>query len=188
MHRRRLRNYLLDARFQLKYTGMIMLVTLVVATALGRVAYHQSHAQTQMLTIDLIEAGWPREFVEAVAKEADRRLLIEIVVGTSILVVALGIAGIVITHRVVGPAYKMKSLFREVAKGHLKVAGRLRHGDELQDVFAEFEKMIEALRDNQRREIAELNSIIQRAKDANVPADVVGDLERLRSKMDKALD
>ncbi|MCX7807089.1 MAG: HAMP domain-containing protein, partial [Deltaproteobacteria bacterium] len=93
-----------------------------------------------------------------------------------------------ITHRVVGPAYKMKSLFREVANGHLKVASRLRHGDELQDVFAEFEKMIEALRDNQRREIAELNSIIQRAKDANVPADVVGDLERLKDKMEKALD
>jgi nitrogen fixation/metabolism regulation signal transduction histidine kinase len=92
-----------------------------------------------------------------------------------------------VTHRVVGPAYKMKSLFRHVADGHLKLYGRLREGDELQDVFVEFERMIERLRTNQRDEITQLESVIARARDASAPSAVVEDLVALRDRMEKEL-
>lgn len=185
--KRRLRNYLLDARFQLKYTGMVVAVTLVVATILGTVAYQQSHAQTEMMTINLAMAGETAEFIEQTAREADQQLLIQILVGISILVVSLGVTGIVVTHRVVGPAFKMKSLFRHVSDGHLKLYGRLREGDELQDVFLEFERMIERLRSNQREEISQLESAIGRAREAGAPESVVNDLTALRDRMEKEL-
>ncbi|GAB4212433.1 MAG: hypothetical protein OHK0013_35190 [Sandaracinaceae bacterium] len=185
--KRRLRNYLLDARFQLKYTGMVVAVTLVVATILGTVAYQQSHAQTEMMTINLAMAGETAEFIEQTAREADQRLLLMIFGGITLLVVSLGLTGIVVTHRVVGPAYKMKSLFRHVADGHLKLYGRLREGDELQDVFLEFERMIERLRANQREEITQLESAIAKAKEANAPESVVADLAALRDRMEKEL-
>jgi nitrogen fixation/metabolism regulation signal transduction histidine kinase len=185
--KRRLRNYLLDARFQLKYTGMVVAVTLVVATILGTLAYQQSHAQTEMMTINLAMAGETAEFIEQTAREADRQLLLMISSGIMLLVVSLGLTGIVVTHRVVGPAYKMKSLFRHVADGHLKLHGRLREGDELQDVFLEFERMIERLRDNQREEIAQLESAIAKAKEAGAPDVVVDDLVALRDRMEKEL-
>jgi nitrogen fixation/metabolism regulation signal transduction histidine kinase len=182
-----LRNYLLDARFQLKYTGMVVCVTLVVATILGKVAYEQSHAQTEMMTISLVEAGEAAEFIEQQAREADQQLLLTILGGVAILVLSLGVTGIMVTHRVVGPAYKMKSLFRHVADGHLKLYGRLREGDELQDVFVEFERMIERLRTNQRDEITQLESVIARARDASAPSAVVEDLVALRDRMEKEL-
>jgi nitrogen fixation/metabolism regulation signal transduction histidine kinase len=185
--KRRLRNYLLDARFQLKYTGMVVAVTLVVATILGTVAYQQSHAQTEMMTINLAMAGETAEFIEQTAREADQLLLIQILVGISILVLSLGVTGIVVTHRVVGPAFKMKSLFRHVSEGHLKLYGRLREGDELQDVFLEFERMIERLRSNQREEISQLESAIGRAREAGAPESVVNDLTALRDRMEKEL-
>lgn len=185
--KRRLRNYLLDARFQLKYTGMVVCVTLVVATILGKVAYDQSHAQTEMMTISLVEAGEAAEFIEQQAREADQQLLLTILGGVAILVLSLGVTGIMVTHRVVGPAYKMKSLFRHVADGHLKLYGRLREGDELQDVFVEFERMIERLRTNQRDEITQLESVIARARDASAPSAVVEDLVALRDRMEKEL-
>lgn len=185
--KRRLRNYLLDTRFQLKYTGMVVFVTLVVATILGKVAYDQSHAQTEMMTINLAMAGETADFIEQTAREADQQLLLMIVGGIAILVLSLGITGIVVTHRVVGPAFKMKSLFRHVADGHLKLYGRLREGDELQDVFLEFERMIEKLRANQRDEITQLESVIARARDASAPTAVVDDLVALRDRMEKEL-
>jgi nitrogen fixation/metabolism regulation signal transduction histidine kinase len=185
--KRRLRNYLLDARFQLKYTGMVVCVTLVVATILGKLAYEQSHAQTEMMTISLVEAGEAAEFIEQQAREADQQLLLTILGGVAILVLSLGVTGIMVTHRVVGPAYKMKSLFRHVADGHLKLYGRLREGDELQDVFVEFERMIERLRTNQRDEITQLESVIARARDASAPSAVVEDLVALRDRMEKEL-
>jgi hypothetical protein len=98
------------------------------------------------MTINLAMAGETADFIEQTAREADQQLLLTIIGGIAILVVSLGITGIMVTHRVVGPAFKMKSLFRHVADGHLKLYGRLREGDELQDVFLEFERMIEKLR------------------------------------------
>jgi nitrogen fixation/metabolism regulation signal transduction histidine kinase len=185
--KRRLRNYLLDTRFQLKYTGMVVAVTMVVATILGKVAYDQSHAQTEMMTINLAMAGETAEFIEQTAREADQQLLLTIIGGIAVLVLSLGVTGIMVTHRVVGPAFKMKSLFRHVADGHLKLYGRLREGDELQDVFLEFERMIDKLRSNQREEITQLESVIARAREASAPESVVDDLVALRDRMEKEL-
>ena len=89
-----------------------------------------------------------------------------------------------VDKKVVGPAYKLKSLFRDVSNGHLRVYGRLRKGDELWDVFDEFEKMILKLRANQRGEIDRLDKVIAQAKEANTPAGVVAELEELRARME----
>jgi nitrogen fixation/metabolism regulation signal transduction histidine kinase len=190
--KRRFKNYLLDPVFQLKYTGMVMGVTLVVAGVLGYIAYQQSHAQTEMLTVNMAMAGETAEFIEQTAREADQVLLLQIIAGVLILALSLGITGILVTHRVVGPAYKMKSLFRDVSEGHLRVRGRLRKGDELKDVFDEFEVMIEKLRARQREEITQLEAIIERAKGGGDAyrerADgLVSDLDELRGRMEAEL-
>ena len=181
--KRRFRNYLLDARFQLKYTGMVVGVTLVVATILGYVAYGQSRGQTEMMQLNLMETGATETFIQEAADEYDRNLLLGIVGGIAILVVSLGVTGILVTHRVVGPAYKLKSLFNHVADGHLKLYGKLRKGDELWDVFLAFEAMIERLRANQASEITQLESAIERARAAGVAETALAELEALRDRM-----
>ncbi len=55
-----------------------------------------------------------------------RRVLVGLVAGLSLFVVALGLAGIVFTHKVAGPIFKMKRLLREVGSGKLVVRERLR--------------------------------------------------------------
>lgn len=191
MHpKRRFRNYLLDSRFQLRYTGMVVVVTFIIASFLGWIAYQQSKGQTEMMTIgmmdDAVDAG-AMELIQAEAEAYDRQFLLSIIGGIAILVLSLGATGILVTHRIVGPAFKMKSLFRDVADGHLRIRGGLRKGDELQDVFLEFERMINKLRDGKRSEIDLLEAAIARAKSADVDAGVVSDLEALRSAMEKEL-
>ena len=186
--KRRLRNYLLDPTFQLKYTGMVVGVTLAVATVLGYLAYEQSRGQTEMMQMNMYDAGETESFIRAEAERYDRNLLMAIGGGILALVLSLGVTGILVTHRVVGPAYKLKRLFQDVSEGHLRVYGKLRQGDELWDVFVEFEKMIEKLRQNQRDEIAQLQSIIDRAKDATQTDVVVNELEGLRDRMQAEID
>ena len=51
------------------------------------------------------------------------------------LVVVLSLLTIVATHKIAGPAYKMKKLFGEVEGRQLQLRAKLRKGDELDDIF-----------------------------------------------------
>jgi hypothetical protein len=46
-HKRSVRNYLLDSRFQLKYTGFIVLVAVVISGVMGAVLYSTTRAMVQ---------------------------------------------------------------------------------------------------------------------------------------------
>jgi len=190
--KRKLRNYLLDTRFQLKYTGMVVAVAVVVASVLGYFAYDYSRGQTEALSINMafqpeLDAG-TRDNLEGWSHAQDRTVLMAIIGGIAVLAIALGLTGIVVTHKVVGPAFKMKLLFREVKEGHLKVKGRLRRGDELQDVFLAFEQMIESLRARQADEVARLDAAIQRAREAGAPEEVLAGISDVRDQMQRELE
>ncbi|HKU42120.1 MAG TPA: hypothetical protein VJR89_28370 [Polyangiales bacterium] len=192
--KRRWRNYLLVPSFQLKYTAMVVGVTVVVASVLGIQAYNYSRGQTELLSMNRMAAkgtAITEEFVkdlESYSEAADRKVALSIVFGVLLLAVALGATGIVVTHRLVGPAYRLKQLLRDVRDGRLVVRGRLRKGDELQDIFEAFQEMIVSLRSAQEKEIALLEAAIERAKAAGVPPDAIADIESVRDRMRAALD
>jgi methyl-accepting chemotaxis protein len=192
--KRRLRNYLLVPSFQLKYTAMVVGVTVVVASVLGIQAYNYSTGQTEMLAMHKMEAkggAVTEQFVkdlERYSRDADRKVGLSIAAGVLLLAIALGITGIMVTHRLVGPAYRLKVLLREVRDGHLRIEGRLRKHDELQDLFEALQQMIMSLRATQEREIALLDAAIERAKTVGVPAEAIADLETVRDRMRSVLD
>jgi len=196
-YRRRIRNLLLEPRFQLKYTLMVVVVTVLVASALGAVAYNYSKGQTELLTIHKMERALDRgehvsdQFaadLQVYAAEADRRVLLAIGGGILAMAFALGLTGILVTHRLVGPAYRLRAMIGDVAKGHWAVRGRLRKGDELQDIFQAFEGMVESLRAAQRQEIALLDDAIQKARDAGVPDEAIAEISEVRKRMQSALE
>jgi len=190
--KRQLRNYLLDSRFQLKYTGMVVGVTLCVATVLGYFAYDYSRGQTEALQVQM--AMQPdldpqvASHLDEIARAEDRKVLLGIVLGIAVLGIALAGTGIVVTHKVVGPAYKLKMMLRKVAKGHIRVDGSLRKGDELQDVFIAFNEMITALRASQEEEVARLDEALGRAEKAGTPPDVLMIFREVRDRMRSELD
>lgn len=189
---RKLRNYLLDKRFQLKYTGMVVGVTLVVTSVLGALAYRESMGQTEAMQIQLaMQPDLDPQAVaslEAFGNERDRQILAAIIGGIGILVVALGLTGIVVTHKMVGPAYKMRLLLAKVSSGHLRVDGGLRKGDELQEVFNAFNDMVGNLRARQAAEIAILDEVLAQAQQADTPQQILTSLRDLRQRMQAELD
>ena len=195
MHpKRRWRNYLLVPSFQLKYTAMVVGVAVAIASVLGVLAYRYSQGQTEMLSMNRMAAqgsSITEDFVrdlEAYSEAADRKVALSIVLGVLLLAVGLGATGIVVTHRLVGPAYRLKKLLREVRDGRLVVRGRLRKRDELQDIFEAFQEMIISLRSAQESEIALLEAAIERAKAAGIPREAIADIESIRDRMRAALD
>lgn len=95
-----------------------------------------------------------------------RQLLGGLIAILSVLVIAVGLVGIVFTHKVAGPIFKMKRLLRQVGEGKLVVSERLRKGDELQHFFEVFEAMVHALRKHQEGEIAKVDRILEKLGEA----------------------
>jgi methyl-accepting chemotaxis protein len=189
---RKLRNFLLDPKFQLKYTLMVIAVTVAVAAVLGERAYEYSTGQTEMLKAQKVMQADPSDkqvidTIEQYGREEDRKVMLAILTGIAALALALGATGIVITHRLVGPAYRLKQLIREVSSGHIHVAGGLRKHDELQDVFEAFQNMVKNLRAAREEDIEEIDRALDKARAASAPADVLAALEEVRSRLHRSL-
>jgi HAMP domain-containing protein len=188
---RRFRNYLLDKRFQLKYTAMVLLVTAVVAGVLGYAAYRYSKGQTQALAAQI--ALQPEmdpavaQDLEGFAERADQRVALAIVLGVLALLAALAVTCIVLTHRLVGPAYRMTKLFEEVAEGRLQVRTGIRKSDEFQDLFQSFASMVESLRAQRSAEIAQLKTSLGKLESIGVEPAPVTELKELLGQLQQSL-
>ena len=109
---------------------------------------------------------------------------------TALVVLGIGVAGIIFTHKIAGPIFKMKRLMRQVGEGKLVVKEKLRKGDELHHFFETFEKMVENLRTNQRGEIRRLEEVYAAfgSDDEEVRAGAKKDLEILLGDMRDHID
>lgn len=132
----------------------------------------------------------------AFLERQQRDLLAGLVAVLGLLVVGMGLVGIVFTHKVAGPIFKMKRLLREVGSGKLVVRERLRKGDELQHFFEVFEAMVAELRRRQEGEIAKVDRILDKLSAAPVSQrgmkefdeDGIALLRELRREMQDQLD
>jgi len=119
--------------------------------------------------------------------EKQHIMLFTLVGALSLLVVLIGFAGIMVTHKVAGPIHKMKRQISDVGEGRLKIPAKLRKGDELVEFFETFETMVVNLRQRQEEEIAKLEKAIASLEPKAEP----GELEPLyvlRKEMKAALD
>lgn len=269
-HHRSAKNYLLDRRFQLKYTGFLVAIAVLLSAGLGALlwrtsdrvieqsresvkqgqeAVHQGQETVKRGEALIVESRKVRQVVEMTAEtcykdvpevkeqfaadaardeeklkqEQDRlkreaadlesratelsaqsarletqqhRVLIALIAGLALFVGALGFAGIIFTHKVAGPIFKIKRLLREVGTGKLVVREKLRKGDELQHFFEAFELMVGDLRGQQEKEIAKVDEIILRLEGATLSVrgmkelddDGIELLKKLRREMKDQLE
>lgn len=89
-----------------------------------------------------------------------RGLLMGLLAALALLVVGIGAAGIVITHKIAGPIFKMRRLLREVGQGKLVLREKLRKGDELQSLFESFEGMVTSLNSRQAHRLEGLTKLV----------------------------
>lgn len=143
-------------------------------------------SDTQRLREDKVRLEERASGLEAELKKAEKRQL-QIRIGLAgvlvTLVLGIGVAGIMFTHKIAGPIFKMKRLFRQVGEGKLLVREKLRKGDELVHFFEAFEKMVGDLRDKKQEEIAVLDEILAKLERGENTAASVARLKELRAEM-----
>ena len=116
--------------------------------------------------------------------QRDTARLLRLLIGAGVgLLALLTVLGIVITHRIVGPVFKIKRLLRQVASGKLVVKQRLRKGDELGDLFETFLQMTLSLKVLQMDRIATLEAAIADAEKSGVSAETLDRLRALEAQL-----
>ncbi|MFO0614045.1 MAG: HAMP domain-containing protein [Polyangiaceae bacterium] len=115
-----------------------------------------------------------------------RNMFIGLISALTLLVLGIGVAGIIFTHKIAGPIFKMKRLMRQVGEGKLVVREKLRKGDELHHFFETFERMVESMRKNQRGEIKRVEEALSLLE--KEPAEARKDLEKLLADMKDHID
>lgn len=190
---RKLRNFLLDAPFQLKFAAYFVGITVVISALVGAflirttdslfaqisesVESRTKAAQTSRelgtctlnneLTKNIddpdfasklaersraIDAAYEAEQAAAQSQRAAVRVqqqrTLYILSGVLVAFIALiALTAIVITHRIVGPLFRIKRMATEIAAGKLQPPPYgLRPSDELQVTFETFSQMVAALR------------------------------------------
>jgi hypothetical protein len=191
-YKRKLSNYLLDKKLQLRYVLLVTILSGVIAGALGYLIYQQRRAAAESLENDialLIKSGnsksdYQDEMASRLASED--RVLVYKMVGVGVgLVVILSLYLLVMTHKVAGPLYKVSMYFDRMAAGKLGKVTPLRQGDMLQDFYGSFHEMHDAVRARAQADVATLETSLSRLRDAKNHADYRGEAQ---SKLDDALD
>jgi nitrogen fixation/metabolism regulation signal transduction histidine kinase len=144
-------------------------------------ADEQAKLQADKKFLEVTRDNLEKNFQDAKLRQT--QLLIGLGVVLLVLIFAIGVAGIVFTHKIAGPIFKMKRLFRQVGEGKLVLREKLRKGDELVHFFEAFEKMVDQLRDKQKREIEEVDVILGQLEAEKSDSAGVKNLRALRAEM-----
>ncbi len=178
-YKRKLSNYLLDKKLQLRYVIMVTLLSGLIAGALGYMIYQQQHLSTQSIKQDLTElAGGDDSDVKSITGdyESQDRALVYKMVGAGIaLVIILSLYLVIMTHKVAGPLFKVSMYFDRMAEGRLGPVTALRRGYMLQDFYVNFKDMHEAVRLRASEELAAMQTAMQTLRDSRNQGDYRGE-------------
>ena len=126
---------------------------LVVAVVFG-LWLHQAHAQATALLA-------PDPETRALLAHTDRALLGAFAAIALLLAGALGLLGIVVTHRVAGPVFVMGHYLRVLSHGRFPRMRTLRRSDELKAFFRAFIDAVEAMKVREARHAAVLEDALR---------------------------
>ncbi len=153
------RRFLVDRGFQLKYALFMAGAGLLVAAIFG-FWLHQAHAQA----IALLR---PDDRTRALIEQSDRLLLAAFAGIAVLLGAALGLLGVVITHRVAGPVFVMGHYLTVLSQGRFPRMRTLRRSDELKNFFRVFIDAVEAMKKREARHVALLEETLVRLRAAS---------------------
>lgn len=124
--RPRRRHYLIDRKFQLPVALAMAGIGLVM------IVYH-------LAVVHYVVSG------ARAGAALETRPLATMLPLIAVLVIAFAYLGIHVTHRIVGPAYRLIQTMKALAAGKLDTRAHLRKGDALKDVAAALNELGEAL-------------------------------------------
>ena len=186
-HKRQLKNYLLNKRYQLRFTLFMVAVCALLMAGLGLYVMRHVESVTKISINDLDKS-------QAYLQDADKekahllsreRMMRMILIGTGVVVsVGLFLYGIKMTHKVAGPLYKVTLYFDKVKNGKFDPVYGLRKGDQLIEFYDHFREAHSALRKRQEEDVAVLKGVVASAEKVDLASrspETAAALEELRA-------
>jgi methyl-accepting chemotaxis protein len=147
------RTYLIDRGFQLKYTLVMMVVGAAISLLFGAMMY-QAHLEiTELLSLS--------EPARATVAAQNSTLLWLVVSISLVMALALGLFGVILTHRIAGPIYVFSHYMAVLGEGRFPKVRPLRKSDELGEFHDVFARAVAHLRERERAEGKALQEIAQ---------------------------
>lgn len=194
VYKRKVKNYLLDVGLQLRYTAAIVIVAVALTIVLGHRIYRATQDTSKViLWTGLVDPATSNELQSQFA-QSDRTVLFGIIGFGVILVLSIGGVGILLTHKVAGPLYKISSFFGRIRDNRLGPApAKLRKGDELQDFYLSFREMHTAIRGRTEEDVRVLENalaVLEGAPDSKSPTvqRAVEDLRQMCKRKEDSLE
>src|SRR5438067_941874 len=147
--KRRLRNYFLNAKLQLRLASYLLGVGVALSLGLGWLLWRAYRETSRVIALSDPDAG--DSIGMALASEDRVRIVIIAVALLGVLICLVGSA-LVVSHRIAGPAFAIARTCRMVGEGHLTPPRPLRPRDLLLELGKDVAAMIGALRKREESE------------------------------------
>ncbi len=126
------RRYFVDPKFQLSHLAGYAVSTIVIAVVVGGVVANLFLPKLPKTRVE--EGLWRPEFLS--------HLMWVILAAT----VAACVRAVFVSHKIVGPLFRLKNVMQAVGEGDLSYRMQFRARDRLQDVGVAFDGMVQGLR------------------------------------------
>jgi hypothetical protein len=189
-YRRKVRNYLLDVGLQVRYTMTIVIVAVFLTGGLGYKMYQATRDISKVIELSGMADPAVAGELQGQFAASDRWVLWGIIGFGIVLVISISAVGILITHKVAGPLFKIASFFGRVRENRLgAVPTTLRKGDELQDFYGSFRDMHQALREKVEEDVRVLGDAVAALESGgSVGQKAMEDLRQLRRRKEESLE
>ena len=193
--KRKLKNYFLNLPVQLKYTGILLILTVLLYAVLGVLFYHESARSDKMVdNIRLLvpefkdDAEYAALMTDSLGGETDLKL--KLMLGAAFLLITLlFISGIILTHRLVGPIYAVSKYLNTISRGRLRPFRRLRKRDEFRLLEVDLDAVYGFLIKELKEDADLLQRLEQELATGNISPEMAGLIgRRLQRKQEMTAD
>jgi len=148
--------YLIQPRFQILYSCMLVLIALICAIFVGAVIYLLIYSNN--LIFVKYQLHTTPEYLNLLMKQ--NKLVLFAWVGSFVCVaIVLFIAGIFLSHRMAGPIYALMREMKKLLKGDLSAHLQFRKGDEFKNLKIPFNHWVDKLRKENSNDIEKMTRI-----------------------------
>lgn len=172
------RTFVVDRSFQMKYTLMLALTGAIISAVFGVLMY-LAHIEARK-TVETYRALVPSSWLRVQLSQGEATMLWLVVGVTVMMAAALGLFGVLITHRVAGPIYVMTHYMSVLAQGRYPKMRPLRKNDELKAFFERFQTAVETLRAQDADDAEKIRAAMQALAGVSLPAEARTALDALK--------
>lgn len=171
------KQYLVQKRFQLKYVGLILALTFLTAALCSYVVYY-----TTMINLgEKLASVYPQGRLVSIVRIVNFRIILSVLLVSPLV----ALVGIMLSHRIAGPIFRMEAFLKNMAAGDLTSKITLRAGDELINLSDGMNDVAETLRASFQRQRSQMDKVLA---ELNSLKDLAREKRQDPSKVNAAVD